>query len=1265
MHRLVRALGWLALGVIGLTTAAVVALAIYTRTESFRRWFEPRALAAINDSIRGTVSWQRLEGSIWGGVRLVNLQLRYRDRVLFSAASTELDYSLVPLLWKQIRITRLAASQPVLDLRKQPDGEWNLVEALSSGEAATEEPFPWTIVIAGIALTGGDLALRPVAGADDLYRLRQLDAGGRVRIAEGFNATVERLAAWVEMPQTPALYASGGLSYRQSEQAQSLAFDKLWLQSARSRVMLAGAVKNFANLESDLRLQIDRLAAADIQRYVAQWPSDIAVTGAASARGPGSALDAKFDLRLAGAELAGTARADLVSERKPFSANLALRKLPLGQIFQSSGITGMMNAEVKLAGAAATSETLSGSGTAQLEGLVVQGRAAGRASLQGSWRGELADVALTINGPLGQGNGRGQIRFADLPRYQADLSMRGLNVAGLLQLKDAPAGRLSFEARFSGTGLELATMNSRATVDLLASQLDQVSIQSGKISARIAGGLLQLDDLRLQAPGASLSAEGVLGIAAPQSGRLNYRLQAADLTPWLDLLARKGSGQLRLSGRAEGNLTRLRTIGSAHLRDLKLAEGSLRGARIDFALERVEGQSLPSGAIKLEASGLDAAVDLARLGAAIELPAAPAHAIGVRADGRDGAGSAYRLVAAIENRPGELLVNVRELSVPFADKGWQLAEPATLTKRGDDFFVDRLRLQSGGAQLIAAGRFSLVGAQGFSLRADGIQPAMLGGFLPQAAQSSGALSAQVQVGGSAAQPEITAVAEVGAGQIAGQPYQMLRARADYRRQRIGLEMTIDQDSTHSLQVRGTIPFALAWAPAWRADAWPGMELRVRTAGLSLAFLNALKLPLENISGQVTLDLLITGSLTEPQAGGGFQVIDGAFAVRDLGIRVSNVGVAGRADEQRLLLTGLSARSNGGTLSGSGVVALKQFTPHEFNLELTARRWPAIATERYQATIDADLKAGGALTSPRVGGQVRLIAGTIRPSVNLLEKSSVSLERDPTIVVVRRRGGPPIAPKANGNGRGAGESNDLWNALALDLTVAIPNNLWIRHPNANVELSGKLEVDKAARQELTLLGPIEVVRGWAGFQGRRFEISRGLVQFTGAQPIDPVITIVGQHVVNDYRVSAVVSGRASKPTLELQSQPQVEQADILSLLLFGRTTGELSGGEQLSLQKSAIDIGAGFAAAQLGKAVSGALGLDALGVDLSELTFSGGAARFGRYLGGRTYFSVSQDIAGDNGQEVSLEYRLTPNILIDATSSSSGNSGVDVIWHKRY
>jgi len=115
------------------------------------------------------------------------------------------------------------------------------------------------------------------------------------------------------------------------------------------------------------------------------------------------------------------------------------------------------------------------------------------------------------------------------------------------------------------------------------------------------------------------------------------------------------------------------------------------------------------------------------------------------------------------------------------------------------------------------------------------------------------------------------------------------------------------------------------------------------------------------------------------------------------------------------------------------------------------------------------------------------------------------------------------------------------------------------------------------------------------------------------------------------------------------------------LIFGKPTASLSQKEQGSLQQSALSITSGYVASQIANSVSKALGLDSLG----EVDFSGGRIGFGRYIGDKTYFSLSQELADDHEQEVALEYQVVPNWKIGTRTSSKGSSGIDIIWNKRY
>ncbi len=343
--------------------------------------------------------------------------------------------------------------------------------------------------------------------------------------------------------------------------------------------------------------------------------------------------------------------------------------------------------------------------------------------------------------------------------------------------------------------------------------------------------------------------------------------------------------------------------------------------------------------------------------------------------------------------------------------------------------------------------------------------------------------------------------------------------------------------------------------------------------------------------------------------------------------------------------------------------MRDYTPANLTVTLAAERWPVIHTRQYQAELGGEIRAEGPLTAPQVKGQLEVLQATLRPDLAFLGETPV--QRDDTIVI--RHTGSSSTPSAVEEQKKTQvpPQTDTFQNLALDLTVTVPRNTWVRHSNADVELAGKVRATKQPGEDLALVGAIDTVRGWVGFQGRRFTLTQGRVVFTGGKEINPQVDVVAQYRLPDYQVEVVVGGTAQKPSLTLRSEPELEQADILAVLLFGKPTTALGQGEKMDLQQQALKVTSGYAATKIGESVSQALGLEELGIDLREVDFTGGHIGFGRYVNPNTYVSVSQDVAGKKGQEVSVEYSLSPGWKTTTSTSAGGNSEAGILWHKEY
>jgi translocation and assembly module TamB len=419
-----------------------------------------------------------------------------------------------------------------------------------------------------------------------------------------------------------------------------------------------------------------------------------------------------------------------------------------------------------------------------------------------------------------------------------------------------------------------------------------------------------------------------------------------------------------------------------------------------------------------------------------------------------------------------------------------------------------------------------------------------------------------------------------------------------------------------------------------------------------------------VTGKLVADVALSGTPFKPIANGTFGLENGTGEIVPLGVKVTDLQVALSFSPSALRIDHLSASADDGKLNGRGSLALSDYAPGDMKLALQVSRWPAINTSRYKANIDGTVTATGTLNAPRVKGKIDVRDATLRPDLAFLTSTS-KLAPDETIVVIRPGEKEQTAQSSASQSAPASTATPVptFNNLDLNVTVSIHRNSWIRQDDATAELEGDLQVKKRPGEEAIIIGTIRTVRGWLRFQGRQFDLVSGNISFTGGHKIDPSLDIDAQYKLPDYTVDVLVGGTANRPTLKLTSSPQLEQADILSLILFGKPASSLGSGQRQDLQQSATQMASGAAATAIGKAVGQALGLEGLGVELNDV--SGGGVGFGRYVGNNTYVSVAQTVGGEQGHQASVQYNITDWLSITSTSYSDGSAQVMLGFNKQY
>ena len=248
---------------------------------------------------------------------------------------------------------------------------------------------------------------------------------------------------------------------------------------------------------------------------------------------------------------------------------------------------------------------------------------------------------------------------------------------------------------------------------------------------------------------------------------------------------------------------------------------------------------------------------------------------------------------------------------------------------------------------------------------------------------------------------------------------------------------------------------------------------------------------------------------------------------------------------------------------------------------------------------------------------------------------------------------------------------------MELGIGIPSNLVLRGTDLrpantpidvgdmNVTVGGAVQLRKdAGDRSVRILGEVNTVRGSYTFQGRRFEIMRdGRIRFTGGDDIDPIVDFRARRVISGVEAIVRIQGSMRMPELTFTSNPPLEQADILSLIVFNAPVNELGEGQQISLAQQATALAGGYLTSGLSRSIANALELDEFEIQAQGEQGTGPSLTVGEQVGEKLFFRIRQAFGEQQATEVILEYQIAEFLRLQA-SMAEVSGGTQRIQFRR-
>lgn len=806
-----------------------------------------------------------------------------------------------------------------------------------------------------------------------------------------------------------------------------------------------------------------------------------------------------------------------------------------------------------------------------------------------------------------------------------------------------------------GSPLTLERLRATGSVMLEKSSVAGVAIDTSEVKGTYANRVGQIEQLTIMGTDLNATVSGVLALDEQTESNLQYDVTASDLKLLAKFINRPVQGAARAQGTVTGRTEALVTEGTLTASQFQY------GDRADvLTLTSQYRVSVPQLDFNRASGNATSRAALAKLGG-FELTEITAETT-YQSPQLEFRTSFAERTRAVELAGSALLhpdhqeVHLRTLSLAVGETVWQLTagEEALVRYGNQTVTVTGLELQRAEQRLAMNGTFlfgngaevTAPGLHDVEVRAERLQIRDLNELMLGDRQIAGVLDGSAHLTGSAAAPEVDGTFSLTNGEVDGVLFESLRGDVDYRDRNLQIDVQLVQTPGATLTATGTVPVSLLRNSAVRGDE--PIDLRVESGTIELGLFQSLTRQVTDLNGQLQMALRATGTARTPRVDGDITLVKGTFRVTGTGVVYSELDTHVRFVGDRLIVDRLSVLDDDGDrLNAEGALGIQERRIGSLDVLASGSQFKILDNDLGHVELDVLLRLSGEAQRPVIEGNVETRAGRLEVDRLLaqLTANPYRVESDPST-------DDPPAP-------------GLLDSTTLALKVHIADNMLLRGSNirarfsriglgdVNMTIGGDIDLRKATGAAPELVGSVTVVRGFYDFQGRRFEIERdSLIRFEGIEPLNPTLRIVAKREISGVLTQVNLRGTVRAPELTLSSQPPLDEADILSLIVFNQPVNALGQNERVGLVERAGALAAGYVTAPLADSISDALDLDLFEIRTVGESGVGPSVSVGQQLGSRLYVNFRQEFGATDASQLSFEYRLT-ELLRMVTSIAQG------------
>lgn len=407
--------------------------------------------------------------------------------------------------------------------------------------------------------------------------------------------------------------------------------------------------------------------------------------------------------------------------------------------------------------------------------------------------------------------------------------------------------------------------------------------------------------------------------------------------------------------------------------------------------------------------------------------------------------------------------------------------------------------------------------------------------------------------------------------------------------------------------------------------------------------------LQAATGILEVEAELQGTVQQPDVKAETRLNQIGFSVPLLQQDLRNLNGTLHLDNHRLAAEAISGRMDDGKFDLAGEVLLDGFQPRGGQVSFNAHNLPIEIPETLSLLVNSQLELQTGTDYSRLQGEVLVLEGVYYRDVkiNLLD------------AMTRRRRAQTLAPTP--------EENPFLKRTRVNVIlrgrnpVQVDNNLAVLAINPDLRFQGTLA-------QPILTGRASVSEGHVTYLGKTFTVRKGDIDFLNPYKMEPTLNVISEHQVRDWLITLSITGTPDELAFSMASIPEESHDDIVSLLLFGKTSQEFAEGTGGTTQ-STQQMMAALVASSFGADIKKAAGIDILELETTE---EGAATSdlikvtVGKNLSRR--LTIKYGLESKNGEMVQRaisEYKLLENFLLNGFQDTQGIYGGEMVFRLEF